>query len=434
MNLQTVAKKAALGNKYAMQTLHNNSKNKVWFLCKILTRDENKAKKAYLKIFEKVWITIQNKKNISLNEFNNLLVEETVKNCKRLLTQSEKSDEESTAAEKSDAFCNTDTITSPDSLSDEQKELVVKSVEALSDNHRFCIVLNSALGYSSKMAAQTMNITDDKAANSLKYGREALKKNLRSSFGNLSKRDLIFLMTASEKILKEKLNSSAPSQELEKSENVVIDKLGTKKGFNKKLVIPIIIAALLIIAGGIVFGIASCSSSQSTGGTAVTGKHHAVIDIKNYGKIKVELDADSAPISVNNFIDLAKSKFYDGLTFHRVIKDFMMQGGDPKADGTGGSKKTIKGEFSANGVNNSLKNVRGAIAMARSQSYDSGSSQFYIVQKDHSDLDGQYAVFGNVTDGMDIVDKICNNTPVTDSNGTVEKANQPVINSITITD
>ena len=150
--------------------------------------------------------------------------------------------------------------------------------------------------------------------------------------------------------------------------------------------------------------------------------------------IRIELYPEIAPITVENFLKLVKSGFYDGLTFHRIIKDFMMQGGDPKGNGTGGSSTTIKGEFTDNGVNNTLKNVRGAIVMARSSDYDSASSQFYIVQKDTSNIDGQYAVFGHVTDGLDIVDKICNNTPVTDSNGTVEKANQPIINSITITD
>ena len=166
----------------------------------------------------------------------------------------------------------------------------------------------------------------------------------------------------------------------------------------------------------------------------LSGNHHAVIDVKDYGVIKVELNADEAPITVTNFVKLAKDGFYDGLTFHRIINGFMIQGGDPEGNGTGGSDETIKGEFSANGVDNVLKHTRGAISMARSQDYDSASSQFFIMHETNDSLDGQYAVFGYVYEGMDVVDKITTSVPVTDNNGTVEAQNQPVINSIKITD
>ena len=165
----------------------------------------------------------------------------------------------------------------------------------------------------------------------------------------------------------------------------------------------------------------------------LSGNHHAVIDVKDYGVIKVELNADEAPITVTNFVKLAKDGFYDGLTFHRIINGFMIQGGDPEGNGTGGSDETIKGEFSANGVDNVLKHTRGAISMARSQDYDSASSQFFIMHETNDSLDGQYAVFGYVYEGMDVVDKIATSVPVTDNNGTVEAQNQPVINSIKIT-
>lgn len=168
--------------------------------------------------------------------------------------------------------------------------------------------------------------------------------------------------------------------------------------------------------------------------TAGIGTHHAEIKIQDMGTITVELDGDAAPITVQNFMDLAESGFYDGLTFHRIINGFMMQGGDPNGDGTGGSDQTIKGEFSENGVQNDLSHTRGTISMARAQDMDSASSQFFIVHQDSTYLDGQYACFGHVTDGMDIVDSICENTPVEDGNGTVLPENQPVIESITITD
>lgn len=176
------------------------------------------------------------------------------------------------------------------------------------------------------------------------------------------------------------------------------------------------------------------SSENSTTDDLLSGNHHAEIDVKDYGVIKVELNADEAPITVTNFVKLAKEGFYDGLTFHRIIDGFMIQGGDPNGDGTGGSDETIKGEFSANNVDNILKHTRGAISMARSQDYDSASSQFFIVHQTASSLDGQYAVFGYVYEGMDVVDQIATSVPVTDDNGTVEAQNQPVITSIKIID
>ena len=166
----------------------------------------------------------------------------------------------------------------------------------------------------------------------------------------------------------------------------------------------------------------------------LTGKHHAEIVVKDYGTIKLELDADTAPISVTNFVKLAKEGFYDGLTFHSIISGFMIQGGVPKGDGTGGSDQTIKGEFKENGVENNISHVRGVISMARSMENDSASSQFFIVHKDSTFLDGQYAGFGKVTDGMEVVDKICKKVKVEDEDGTTLPENQPVIETIKVID
>ena len=173
------------------------------------------------------------------------------------------------------------------------------------------------------------------------------------------------------------------------------------------------------------FLITGCSSDGDD--KMLSGKINAEINIKDYGVIKLELDADSAPITVTNFVNLVNDKFYDGLTFHRIIDGFMIQGGDPLGNGTGGSEKTIKGEFKNNGIENNISHTRGTISMARSQANDSASSQFFIVQSDSTFLDGSYAGFGHVTSGMEIVDKICKDTKTEDDNGTVKKENQPVI-------
>ena len=165
-----------------------------------------------------------------------------------------------------------------------------------------------------------------------------------------------------------------------------------------------------------------------------TGTHHAEMVVKDYGTVKMELYADIAPITVANFEKLVNEGFYNGLTFHRIMSGFMIQGGDPLGNGTGGSDEEIKGEFALNGVENSISHTRGTISMARASAYNSASSQFFIMHQDYTGLDGAYAAFGKVTDGMEVVDKICENVIPVDNNGTVLKNEQPVIESIKMID
>lgn len=189
-----------------------------------------------------------------------------------------------------------------------------------------------------------------------------------------------------------------------------------------KKMLKIVFALSLVFV--MTFSFAACSDKEN---------YTAVIDVENYGKITLTLDADAAPKTVANFVKLAKSGFYDGLTFHRIKEGFMMQGGDPEGTGMGGSDETIVGEFSANGYENSISHIRGTVSMARNgYDYNSASSQFFIVHKDSTFLDGQYAAFGRVTDGMDVVDKVCEDAKPTDDNGTIPASEQPVIKSITI--
>ena len=150
------------------------------------------------------------------------------------------------------------------------------------------------------------------------------------------------------------------------------------------------IAAAIILA---LFVVTGCQKQEETPKKSeqkkteaseelLSGTHHAEIQVKDYGTITVELDADTAPITVTNFVNLAKDGFYDNLTFHRIMDGFMIQGGDPNGDGTGGADQTIKGEFSSNGVENEISHTRGTISMARAQDPDSASSQFFIFQED----------------------------------------------------
>ncbi len=192
-----------------------------------------------------------------------------------------------------------------------------------------------------------------------------------------------------------------------------------------KKTIILLTAALVLLT----FVVSSCGKSKTTdedlGETVMVQ-----IEMENGGKIKLELYPEAAPKTVENFLKLVNEGFYDGLTFHRVIKNFMIQGGDPEGTGMGGSDETIKGEFKSNGWDNPIKHTRGTISMARSQMKDSASSQFFICHADAHHLDGDYAAFGRVVEGMEVVDEIAS-VPTDAYDYPVEKV---VMKSVTVID
>ena len=170
------------------------------------------------------------------------------------------------------------------------------------------------------------------------------------------------------------------------------------------------------------------TTSASTDTTDYKSSYTATIDVKDYGKIEVELYEELAPITVKNFVDLAKDGFYDGLTFHRIINGFMIQGGDPDGIGTGGPGYHIRGEFAQNGYENNLKHTAGVLSMARSMMPNSAGSQFFIMHKAAPHLDGAYAAFGKIIEGMDIVNKIAE----TDTDWNDAPLDPQVIRTITV--
>jgi peptidyl-prolyl cis-trans isomerase B (cyclophilin B) len=244
---------------------------------------------------------------------------------------------------------------------------------------------------------------------------------------------------------KKKKNSNYVTEKRTKAREEAIK---AKKAYKTKKITISTIAILLAIAC-LIFGIIlinkSCGYPRSILGsdnpkaeTTVNNSfkvtHHAAIEVEGYGTIHLELYGEEAPETVNNFVKLAQKGFYNGLTFHRIMDNFMIQGGDPKGNGTGDSEKTIHGEFTANGFNNGIKHERGTISMARpGNDKDGASCQFFIVHKDSPHLDYNYAAFGKVTSGLDVVDKICEEAKPTDSNGSIPKESQPVIKSVTVT-
>lgn len=187
----------------------------------------------------------------------------------------------------------------------------------------------------------------------------------------------------------------------------------------KKRIVCFALAVLCLL------GLSACANTNSgNNGEPIMVE----ITMRDGGVIKLELYPDIAPITVENFTKLAGEGFYDGLIFHRVINGFMIQGGDPEGTGMGGSGENIKGEFAINGVANNISHVRGVISMARARSYNSASSQFFIVHQDATYLDGQYAAFGRVIEGMDVVDAIA----ATQTNANDRPLTEQVIETIRV--
>lgn len=446
MNNKKLIAKAALGDKKSLDFICEKYGKYVYFFCTTVISDNKKAENAFKKSFKAIFSAIS--KNPNTDNLDEIVKSETAKVCKSAISD-ENNYENSTG--KMQPFGDKDKISSASAITAEQKNLFVNALKSINANQRIVVLLNLLCDYNTKKIADILKISENKVQNSLEYGRENIKKQLRTSDSKFTKRDIIFLMTASANIVKEAAAQAKIPDSIDSFlDEIVLSLAKPQKSDKKKAWIVISAVAVFLVAVIVVFVITSNKSNGSAGATndsasasnvsatigesQAKGTHHAEINIKDYGVIKVELNGDVAPITVANFINLANSHFYDGLTFHRIIDGFMMQGGDPLGNGTGGSENTIKGEFSQNGVENNLSHTRGAISMARSTDMDSASSQFFIVQSDSTYLDGQYACFGYVTDGMDIVDEICKNAVTTDSNGSVSAENQPVINSITITD
>lgn len=209
----------------------------------------------------------------------------------------------------------------------------------------------------------------------------------------------------------------------------------------KEQKILMIVAAVVIVALLAVLTVALVNADWSEilkktgdGATLETAKatHYVTIEIENYGTLKGELYGKTTPYAVDQFVTLAQSGFYEGLTFHRIIEGFMMQGGAPNADSP--KVEPIVGEFAENGIENNLLHLPGVLSMARTNEPNSATSQFFIMHKEYPSLDGKYAAFGRITEGLDIVDKICTEIENTDGNGGVAAADQPVIKSITVTE
>lgn len=459
--MPALIKKARKGNPESLKTLYGANKGHILSLCQGLLGCTPDSETVMLQVFKRSWGLLLDGKIDSEDEFSAALESKAISVCKN---RTQRKNSRAFNLPPNGNFAAT--AYRPDKMCTDGKPVDV-ILGSLPDLHRFIYVLRTLTGMSDKEIGRLLNMSTENVYNAVNAEDANLN---RISMAVQEQRGEDFSIST------EEFHASL----VKKEEQVVVSNGGNKAAeaaiqslckpiwakARKRTIRAAAVIAGIILAVGITAGIALMDGTDSEEDNLVSSSigesvsnedissladessadeamedniaviesptHYADISIRDYGTVTVALDGNTAPKTVENFVALAESGFYNGLTFHRIIDGFMMQGGDPNGDGSGGSDATITGEFSENGVENSLSHTRGAIAMARSDDYDSASSQFFIVHKDSTYLDGSYAVFGYVTSGMDIVDSICSSAEPTDDNGTIPSEQQPVIESITI--
>ncbi len=435
----TVIEQAMAGKKKALQSLYRGSRQSVYFISYLLANSEAEAVEITTHAYRNAWREMASH-GITTEEFAQLVVRKAVDYCK------------SKRGKKNAKLFwippHKNFLFAGDVAQCDLCESVVYSVtKTLPILQRYIFVLDAVAEYQPEQIAEVFKF-DVKTINlALAVQDTNVERILRLLEENESN-----YMSFLRSLEKEKQESIVPST-VDESVKQVIDQISKPYEQAKRRLVTTAaggILALGLLIAGVSVVISGDSGKATFGDTGVTegasttisspvieldelATYYADIAIQDYGTITVELDQVSAPVTVSNFVNLAQNGFYDGLTFHRVIESFMMQGGDPNGDGSGGSGVNIVGEFTNNGYENTLSHTRGAISMARADAYDSASSQFFIVHQDSSvSLDGDYAVFGYVTEGMEIVDAICEAAEPIDENGSIASEEQPIISSIVV--
>ena len=410
--MASVIQKAAKGDRKALQHLYSENKNKIYTIARSILLDDAQANTVTAAVFRELFSGLKSAQIGSEEGFTIHAVTKAAGYCKAQLT---KKNPKTFRLPANRNFALAQGLAVKDA--DSETDFYLTNLPAL---QRFIFVMHTAGGWDSMKLARALNIDSGAAraaieAEGANFQRlqQLSGKSYTTAYKQLAADIAACRLTVSEdvdKLMEAVIESIAAPAEAKAKKD---------KKRNRILAAVACVAAIAIIIAIVI----ACLPGPV---------YYADIQIQDYGTVTVQLDADTAPITCENFVSLAESGFYNGLTFHRIIEGFMMQGGDPEGNGTGGADKDIIGEFSANGYDNDLSHVRGVISMARSDDYNSGSSQFFIVQEDSTHLDGQYAAFGWVTEGMDIVDAICADAEPIDGNGLIAAEDQPVITAITI--
>ena len=428
-----LSKKIAKGDIGAYKELYNNTRSRVWYINYLLLCDKESANESTKAVFKNAFsdIAATPEKGESFAEF---VEEKAVTYCKIKLAKNNNKEFKIPESKNFSSFACDERSAC---VNDDLQLSLLASMPSL---HRFIFVMSTYLKWSDKKIAEFFHTNEETirlaydadTANVAKIARAiSIAADKDVSF---TKDELVSLIECAE-------SSFDFDSEVDKQIVLAISDISApakekaRKKTNKKLIICLI-ASVVILLVSVIFCVVAFNKKNNDP-NAVT--HYATIEIEGYGTIKLELYGNMAPETVKNFETLANKGFYNGLTFHRIIEDFMMQGGCPEGNGTGGNKDAngkeinIKGEFSENGHENTILHKRGVISMARSDSYNSASSQFFIMHADATHLDGKYASFGRVIEGMNVVDAVCTEAEPIDNNGTIAAAEQPKIKSIKVT-
>lgn len=446
---------ALKGKSDAMNELYNANKQAVYFVAQNLLSNNSMASDALQWTFKEVWGSARIMKIKTEEEFSRLAVLKVTQYCRRKLMK-----QDSTIF---DAKPDTDFSVSGDLTgSNRYKNFADFTLSRFTTFQKAVLLLCNVFEFDSKSVAEVLSVSETTVIAAVDAQSENIAK-----LAQANRKTDVTLQTVVEQLKKSVTTVKVPDK-AESAVNVAVKNNAktVKKGAGSLNILAAVLSVvivvcvttlLLVMTFGLIGDNNNTASSNSAGTTASSGSntnasmssdymkepiieldesktYYATIDIANYGTIKVQLDHKAAPITVANFVNLANTGFYDGLTFHRIIDGFMMQGGDPEGNGSGGSEKNIYGEFSSNGFENNISHARGVISMARN-GYDmnSASSQFFIMQSSKTHLDGDYAAFGRVVDGIEVVDAVCTSAEPTDDNGTIKADEQPIITSIKIT-
>ncbi len=439
-----------------MNALYRAERDLVFYVAKLLLGDARLAENAVVAVFKDAWLGAQDAGLRTKADFRALVLSLTVAYCRRTITK--KNAKAYRLPQNRDFMIVGDLVAPRDTAHIEEFVL-----SKFSDLQRLIFVLHNVI----RCPNEEMSLALKLDAKTLTIALEAETENIRRILRANKKDDTCSVDAVAEYFLALQESTTAP-ESVDAAVAAGIDSVArpleaqrTKRVLRKVIIAVtacvLAVGFMFMLAGiwdaihgtgtsgetGTTTGTTTSTSSDNTTGADITEPvidlddaldYYADIEIKDYGTVTVKLEPEAAPITVANFVNLAQEGFYDGLTFHRIIEGFMMQGGDPNhGELVISDEETILGEFTSNGVKNDLLHTRGAISMARTNDPNSASSQFFIVQEESTHLDGDYAVFGYVTEGMDIVDAVCQAAEPTDDNGSIAYDDQPIIVGVTIT-
>ena len=419
---------AAKGQKKSMLTLYEENKKKVYGFCNILLENKEKAAAATTEVFHGAWEAIEERGISTEKKFTEYLMASAAKQCRNILDIKDASGLKKSTKQFLNKVYAGDIATGLAELH--------TALKKLDPVQRYVYLLVNAGNMDYRELGYILKVKDADAKE-IYIGVVTVLADVLAESG--SKLDV----TEAKSLLEQAKKADEIPASVDEACKSKIKESAKSFKLDQKWILPISIIAVMVI-GVLIIGGLEMKTAMADRNLRRTASDYGItllnpdkayyvdINVEDYGKVTILLDQEEAPLTAANFVSLAQSGFYDGLTFHRIMEGFMMQGGDPEGDGTGGSEKTIPGEFASNGFENGLSHKRGTISMARTEEPNSASSQFFIMQEDKKSLDGKYAAFGQVVEGMDIVDAICEAAKPTDDNGTIAADDQPVISYVTV--